>query len=315
MSFNFGTFSNPSDTILTLNSPNTAFAAWDDPQDTTSNIAPVTFRVVSQNLIQTSRVFKATLTGRWKEGLLTEDGGNDLEAEGWDSEAMRIVLSAIHHRTRDIPRRVTLVMLCKITVLVEYYELHDIMYFFLDLWIHSLQDPLLKAYGKDLILWICITSIFTSTNIQRIVTNVAISHCPGEFRILDLPIPELVANHINTRREAALRQFIASLNDIKSKLLDDTTGCSFECRSIHLGALVKYMYDERLLDGVTEPPFEDRSVADTVKRMRKMPSPSKDWHMQTSTYGSCELSLSSLTEAALRSSDAIQDLELDDVDD
>lgn len=194
MSFDFGTPFNPSDAILTLNSPNAAFAAWDDLQNTTSNSAPVTFRVVSQNLTQTSRVFKATLTGPWKEGSLTEDGGKNLETEGWDSEAMSIVLSAIHHRTRGIPRRVTLEMLCKIAVLVDYYELHDTLYFYLHLWIDNLRYFLPQVYGRDLILWICITSIFTNAKIQQVVTNVAISHCPGEFRTLDLPIPERVAS-------------------------------------------------------------------------------------------------------------------------
>ncbi|KAK0613273.1 hypothetical protein B0T14DRAFT_275988 [Immersiella caudata] len=188
MSLNFGTASNRSDAILTLRNPNAAFAAWDDPQTTTSNSTPVTFRVVSQNLIQTSRVFQAALTGSWQEGSAAEDGNKNLEAEGWDSKAMYIVLSAIHYRTREIPRRVTLEMLCKITVLVDYYELHDALYFFLDLWIDSLQYSLPKTYGRDLILWICITSIFSSTRIHKAVTSVAVSQCPGEFRTLGLPI-------------------------------------------------------------------------------------------------------------------------------
>ena len=42
---------------------------------------------------------------------------------------MHIVLSVMHHRTRDIPRETTLEMLCKIVVLVDYYELHDTMSF------------------------------------------------------------------------------------------------------------------------------------------------------------------------------------------
>lgn len=199
MSFDFGTPLNPGDAILTLNRPNAAFAAWNEPQEETTDSAPVTFRVASQSLIQTSSVLKAALNGRWKEGLVAEDGGKNLETEGWDSEAMYIVLSAMHHRTKDIPRKVTLEMLCKIAVLVDYYELHDTLYFFLDLWVDDLWNPIPQAYGRDLILWICITSIFHRTtwifrtNIHEIVTNVAISQCPGEFRTLDLPIPERVA--------------------------------------------------------------------------------------------------------------------------
>lgn len=55
-------------------------------------------------------------------------------------------------------------MLCKIVVLVDYYELYDILYFFCDLWINELRYFLSKAYCRDLIIWICITSIFTSSS-------------------------------------------------------------------------------------------------------------------------------------------------------
>ena len=122
-----------------------------------------------------------------------------------------------------------------------------------------------------------------------------------------------MVDHINTRRKSALKQLVASLNDIRNRLLDDATGCSFECRSVHLGALIKYMHDEKLLDGATEPAFEGRSVADTVERMLNMPSPSKDCH-KTTPFSACELSLSGLTKTALKSADAIQGLGLDDVD-
>ncbi|KAK0741475.1 hypothetical protein B0T18DRAFT_432578 [Schizothecium vesticola] len=217
MSFNFGTPANPSDAILSLNNPNAALAVRDNATNTTSNSAPVIFRVVSQNPIQTSRVFKAALTGPWKEGSAAEDGDKNLEAEGWDSEAMHIVLSAIHHRTRNIPRKVTPEMLCNIVVLVDYYELHDTMYFFLDTWIYSLRYSIPRTYDRDLVLWICMTSVFTSPDIHKTVMNVAISHCQGEFQPLDLPIPERVIDHINTQREAALKQFGTALDDMKGK--------------------------------------------------------------------------------------------------
>jgi hypothetical protein len=115
-----------------------------------------------------------------------------------------------------------------------------------------------------------------------------------------------------------MRQLVASINDIKTKLLEHTTGCSFECRSAHLGALVIHIHDEKLLDGAIEPiepPFEGRSVAETVTRMRRMRFPTKDWHMQTGADGSCELSLSTLTETALKTADTLQGLKLEDEED
>jgi hypothetical protein len=148
MSLTFGppsgdtyTFSDISDTVITLTSPNRPFAVWDQPGGVeepkpaagsgTNN--PVFFRVYSKNLIQTSRVFEAALTGGWKESssgdVVNSDGVHNINAEGWDPEALSITLNAIHNRTKAIPSTITIEMLCKVAVLVDYYELHDALSF------------------------------------------------------------------------------------------------------------------------------------------------------------------------------------------
>lgn len=118
---------------------------------------------------------------------------------------------------------------------------------------------------------------------------------------------------INTRRELALRRLSASLNSIKSDLLDGTAGCCFECRSIHLGALIKHMHDEGILGDAFTPPFQDRSVTATVKKLREMQFPATNWHRQDNIHFSCRFSLSSLTEAAAEETTmAIRGLELEE---
>jgi hypothetical protein len=184
------------DTILVLNNPNAPFALWEDESNptssTTASQSPVTFRVSSQHLIQASSVFKATLTGGWKEGSTTAGGCHEINAEDWDVEAMRVVLSLIHSRTSSIPRTVTLEMLSKIAVLVDYYKLHDALHFSASLWIADLRPRLPTVYGRDMMLWICVSWIFKDAAIFSIVTKIAVEQSVGSIPTIGLPIPERV---------------------------------------------------------------------------------------------------------------------------
>ncbi|RYP61159.1 hypothetical protein DL769_007841 [Monosporascus sp. CRB-8-3] len=195
------TLATPSDTILTLNNPNAPFAVWDEAsgiksENPVSNDraqsppSSITFHVSSQNLIQASSVWRAALTGNWKESSVTANGCHEINTEDWDAEAMFLVLSIIHCRTRSIPRTVTLEMLCKIAILVDYYKLHEALHFFASLWIDNLRSSLPTVYNRDLILWICVSWVFKDAAIFEIVTKRAIEHSPARIQALDLPIPE-----------------------------------------------------------------------------------------------------------------------------
>ncbi|RYP42997.1 hypothetical protein DL768_010139 [Monosporascus sp. mg162] len=326
------TLATPSDTILTLNNPDAPFAVWDEASGITSenlvsNNSPqstpssITFHVSSQNLIQASPVWKTALTGNWKESSVTANGCHEINTEGWDTEAMFIVLSIIHSRTSSIPRTVTLEKLSKIAVLVDYYKLHEALHFFASLWIDNLRSSLPTVYDRDLILWICVSWVFKDATIFKIVTKLAIEHSPAEIQALHLPIPESIisrfkeqrnliitainttADQVSVQREAALEKIISSLHSLKLKLINGTYGCSFECRSILLGALIKNMHDDGLPDDGVETPVQGRSLIDVINKTREMKSPSKDWHQPTlgyPSYSSCQFSLSSLTAPSLK---------------
>ncbi len=182
------------DTILTLENPNSPFAPWegDNRPLTSTPPSPVTFRLSSHHLTQASPVFKAALTGAWKEGSTAAGGCYEINVEDWDAEAMRVVLSLIHCRTKGIPRIVTLEMLTKVAVLVDYYQLHEAVHFYASLWIDTLRHSLPTAYGRDLILWICVSWVFKDASIFKAVTKLAVEQSPGKVATLQLPIPERV---------------------------------------------------------------------------------------------------------------------------
>ena len=81
-----------------------------------------------------------------------------------------------------------------------------------------------------------------------------------------------------------------SLYGIKHKLIDGKVGCSFECRSLLLGALVKFMHDYDVSGyGTLEAAPQTRSIEATIRLVREMKSPSRDWHPRVPTQTSLGL--------------------------
>ncbi|KAK3349743.1 hypothetical protein B0T25DRAFT_570347 [Lasiosphaeria hispida] len=314
MSLTFGlpssstyTFSGISDTIITLTGPNSPFTVWDqpgsvEPKPTADNDtnSPLLFQVYSKNLIQASQVFKAALTGGWKESspgdVVNSNGEYMINTKGWDPEALSITLNAIHGRTKAIPSTISLKMLCKIAVLVDYYKLHDALSFFASVWIKTLHDSLPICYKRDLILWICVSSMFGNVTILESVTKIAIKESPEKLQTLGLPIPNKIS--VNYHREKLFKQLTNLLDKVKEDLLEDIGGCSFECRSLLLSALTKQMYNRGYSYlGTT---YSRVSASDTITKMGELHSPSKDWHKPSlRKCNTCKISLPGLLAGPL----------------
>ncbi|RYP62552.1 hypothetical protein DL771_009682 [Monosporascus sp. 5C6A] len=86
----------------------------------------VQFRLSSRHLVLASPFFKKALGGPWKEGhSVTSDGCRYIHTEEWDPNALLVLMQIIHGRNWGIPRSVSLEMLAKIAVLVDYYKCHE----------------------------------------------------------------------------------------------------------------------------------------------------------------------------------------------
>jgi len=112
------------DTILTLEDPDQPFAVGKMDSDNPSSVCGsdteasdklfIRFRVCSRHLTNASLVFKAALTGQWKESTKSESGYYEITAQGWDTEAFEMALNVIHNKTAKVPRWVSLETLGKI---------------------------------------------------------------------------------------------------------------------------------------------------------------------------------------------------------
>ena len=128
------------------------------------------------------------------------DGRYHISARDWDEEAFLILLSIFHIRTRQVPATVSLELLAKIAVLVDYYELAgaEVMEREVSGWIaHVRRDPIPSSYDRDLMLWICVSQVFSMSEEFEQATAVAIRESRGHLQTLDLPIHDAVTGMLS----------------------------------------------------------------------------------------------------------------------
>lgn len=162
-----------------------------EPVSSTKREAILTLRLSSRHLILSSRYFERMLTNNWKErDSLNRHGHSAVEMENWDPEALSIVMNIVHHRIRQIPRRVELELLAKIAILVDYLDCVEAVEPFPEMWIKEV-DKTPEKYGRELVLWIMICWVFQRSASGRLknLTTIALEQSRGPIKTLGLPIP------------------------------------------------------------------------------------------------------------------------------
>ncbi|KAI1383756.1 uncharacterized protein F4822DRAFT_49870 [Hypoxylon trugodes] len=287
----FITHSGPSDEPIVIEADKTEPA--DPPNDhhiQNSDPEPQ-FRLSSRHLILGSEYFKHTLTGPWKENaLVASDGYRSVETEDWDLNALLILMRIIHCRNREVPRTVSLEMLAKIAVLVDYYQCHEAVEVWSDLYIDKLKDSIPTTLNRNLILWILISLVFDKKALFRDVTKTALEHGQGGLPTLGLPIA-VVADEIDEQRQEFVHRVFTHMHGLLGLLRDGEAGCSFECSSMMLGALTMQMHSHGILDPQPQPPYSGYGIKSVMELVRGFKSPewSTPTHRRSYAHG-CNLS-------------------------
>lgn len=152
----------------------------------------VWYYVSRRHLVSASPTLDRMLSGTdWKEGTRDEnDGLYHVPAEDWDSEALLCVLQILHLRNGQVPRTVSLEMLAKIAVLIDFYDCAEALESFTERWIEHLQvaAPVPSYFCRDLMLWMCIAWVLRLPQEFVQTTTVAIRRDDQELPTLGLPI-------------------------------------------------------------------------------------------------------------------------------
>jgi hypothetical protein len=151
-------------------------------------------QVSAKHLMLASSVFKKILTGGWKESVAyLQKGSVEITTQGWDIEALLILLRVIHGQHYHIPRKLTLEMLAKVAVLVDYYECKEATSVWTTIWIDSLEEKIPSTYSRDLFLWLWISWFLQLPTQFKKLTSTVMSQSNGWINNgLGLPIPDKV---------------------------------------------------------------------------------------------------------------------------
>lgn len=164
------------------------------PSSVTSGSPEVRFRLSSRHLILASPYFRAMLTGPWAENSSRAGSMYIASASDWDDGALTILMDIIHGHSERIPSSMSLELLAKIAVLVDYYKCHKIVKSYSDTWIEGTlgrgETNLPQRYSRDLILCLFIACVFAQHKITEDLTRILVRKSRGPVRTLGLPFPD-----------------------------------------------------------------------------------------------------------------------------
>lgn len=77
-----------------------------------------------------SKYFRRMFDGKFSETVLDPDDGRyHIAAENFHPKALKHVMKIVHIKTKRLPRKLDLELLAHITVLIDYYDMKEAVYF------------------------------------------------------------------------------------------------------------------------------------------------------------------------------------------
>lgn len=214
-----------------------------------------TIQVSAKHLAFASPVFMRILASGWKEGNHLSERSVGIVDESWDIDALLILLNIIHCRHRSLPRKISLELLAKVSVLADYYKCVEAVEYFAGHWISDLEGKIPASYSRDLFLWIWISWIFERSADFKCASSVAMRRAGRLIWNMGLPIPDPIILEMNQNRQLAICTIVDALHGQLDQLTRSNRNNCFDCSSIKLGTLTKEMYANSLLSPKPAAPF------------------------------------------------------------
>ncbi|KAH8655654.1 hypothetical protein BX600DRAFT_385449, partial [Xylariales sp. PMI_506] len=257
------------------------------------------FKLSSMHLKLACVYFKKMFQRSWKESSVFIDGYYTVTASEWDAEALLILMNVIHGRSRNVPRSISLEMLAKIAVLVDYYKCYEVVEFHVENWIQELSRSLPNEYNRDLVLWLTVSWVFSHAILFKAITKVATKESKGPLQTFGLPVPSYITDTIISHREDHIEKIVSGLHKLLTRLFERKE-CKFECSAILSGALAIQLYENNLFTPKPPKPFSKYSIAELTTILRGFKSPV--WRVGGGYYETHACSLTTFLEPLVEDS-------------
>jgi len=252
---------------------------------------PVTFRLSSRHLMQASPFFKAALAGSCSEANAT-NGEFQITAEGWNVDALVVVMNAIHGRHFSVPELAGIGLLARIATIVDYYGCHEALHPHSARWIEKLQ-----ARYRDIgfpqsmaMATLCAGVVFRDANMFNQAVETILWNGRGDLEAPpEFPIAAIVGKfgisssrrastdqnnqpeRVDGRRKEVISEVARKLDECRRKYTQGlSSGCRRACTHMIVGTLVEMM-DQHILDPHTlDECFSDNSLRLVYEDVRRI---------------------------------------------
>jgi len=148
--------------------------------------------VSSGHMMLASAYFQKRLSGEYLDAVTLRNTGRATIPLDNDPDTLIILLNIIHGRTRQVPRQVTLDLLSKLAVLINYYGMLESVELFSDTWIENLKrEGMPKTYNEQVLPWLFIFWVFEKGKDFRDMARLVQRECDERLDELvgTIPLP------------------------------------------------------------------------------------------------------------------------------
>ncbi|KAF4994660.1 hypothetical protein FGRMN_5657 [Fusarium graminum] len=209
------------------------------------------YKLCSHFLKRTCSYFSGLMSGEW--------------------QAVLIVMNILHHNIKAVPRTLTLEMLAKIAVIVDYYGCHEAVGHWAETWIAKLEFDLPEYYSRNLLLRLTVAVVFADYQSFYFLTKTIIGASRGPFHTLGLPIPQRIVgklwhilhieagadysrDDVESKRQQAITQLVLDLQSMWKGMNQEQSTSSeprfqrenIQCKYMRLGYLDQNLFKSGL---------------------------------------------------------------------
>ncbi|KAF5725195.1 hypothetical protein FMUND_58 [Fusarium mundagurra] len=247
---------------------------WEYGETCIPRLKKTKFRMLvsGKHLELASPIFKTMVTGSFAEGKADASGFRQITASDWNPEAFKIILTIMHGYNRDVPRSLSLEMLVKVAMIVNYYDCLESVELYTDIWLEGLRSELPTVYGRDCVLCMVVSWVFSEPTMFQNMTELALRHSQKLIDVDDFPIPAKILEAIDIARQSALAEIFSAIYELLDRLQEEQE-CSFECSSMLLGILTRELSKHEILHPRNAPPFHGFSIEGSKEMIKGLKKP------------------------------------------